>query len=296
MPPTDPHIARRLETVRARAGMRRGPLPLEELVALSGVGFDALSEVVGAVSITDAPGGFLSSGYIPSEKIPDRTYTSSPPNQRVGMPATLTTRRTAFNRAMSRLQAEAQALGADGVIAIEVEKSHWHAQQANAEFGTFNLVLHGIAVRGVGRRHPETPFTTSMSGTQFASCLRNGVVPVSFLQTPCMAIRHIDSVSARQQRLTADNGEIDALTDVVSVCRRQARADFTAAARRAGADSAVIDSITLQIHGEGRAPNHCTAEVVVTGTALAHFKLPPHAPPSFLTILPLTDPRSGATE
>lgn len=184
---------------------------------------------------------------------------------------------------LGRLVTEARAIGADGVVGIGIERE----ERTLGATPLQTLVATGTAVRAIGRVHAEIPFTTDLSGAEVGFALRSGWVPMSLLIVPCMAIRRMDPFSQSQRRRWAKNCEVDAYTDLVNTCRSQARKDFTAEARRIGADGAVLSEIDLQfqpVQTEGSA----TALVTVTGTALAGFR-----PPS-KQVTPLTMLRLGS--
>ncbi len=246
------------------------------------MGFEPVTALFGFSSILGNQQGFYSSGYNIGE-VPIRAYASSPVNQRVGTPPKLVAMRRAITIAMTRVLQDATKLGAHGVIGLEFDQDYEH------EDGTSYLTtrMRATAVRATGRWvGPGVPFTTSLSGARVAAAVRGGLVPVSWLYVPCMAIRHIDVDSANAMRRTSPNNEITAATEVVTLCRERARADFEAAARRTGADSGHIEDISLQLSGAHTMGGHCTATVVITGNAMAHFR-PPVASPKPLPILRL---------
>lgn len=292
-----------------RTQVRGGLLPVEEATALHGVGFEPVSEVIGAVASTVTPSGFYSSGYLPFQQQQyynqpvrgrtrvdsawtgqpslnawdPRTFTSSSGNRAVGTPTEITALRSGYQTALNRLVEEVRALGADGAVDIRLERTVTHL--SGSQLWSFLAV--GTAVRSRGRTRPARPFTTTLPGGQVAAAIRGGWVPVSVLSAPVMAIRYVDLESRIRRRRFAANGEIDAFTDVVNTCRHQARRDFASAARAACADGAVMSDMSLTFEAERNDPV-CRATVTVTGTALA--RLPSRRVElSPLTIMPLND-------
>lgn len=283
----------------ARHRVRRGLLSVEESTALASVGFEPVSEVFGAVANAVLPGGFYSSGFYGSGNlytpgfggVPGgftgmgyqsvRTYTSSSNNPAMGTPPTIIALRAGYQTALSRLTAEARALDADGVVDIQLSLTS--APSAGAP--VWNFLASGTAVRSRGRTHAVNPFTAMMSAAQTASALRGGWVPVTAIILPCMAIRWVDPRSRGQRMMMSANGEVDAYSDVVNTCRRQARDDFERAARAARADGAVLSRMTIQLDAPSD-ESVCVASVTIAGTALA--QLGTHTPTiAPLTILPL---------
>ena len=83
---------------------------------------------------------------------------------------------TARNLAMTRLCAEAQALGAHGVVGLRVRFSRPAGTAGNVEF-----VAVGTAIRRRGAPPLAYPFTCHLSGQQFAKLMRIGYVPAGFV-------------------------------------------------------------------------------------------------------------------
>jgi hypothetical protein len=137
-----------------------------------------------------------------------------------------------------------------------------------AQVPVWSFLATGTAIRATGARHAETPFTAALSAAETASAMRSGFVPVSYLACPVMAIRWVEPASRGQERLSAANGEIEAYTETVNACRRQAAADFARAAHEAHADAAVLTDMTVEL---GPAKDAAEVTVVITGTALTQF-------------------------
>jgi uncharacterized protein YbjQ (UPF0145 family) len=270
-----------LEGRLARLRKRRawsGLLSVEESAALSTVGFQQVSEVMGAAVYAVTGVGFYPAGAQPFPYFGrssaqrhgsiDRnalpTYTSSRASVAVGSPPMISALKSGYRLALDRLVAEARAVGADGVVGVRVTttRSHWRGGRL------LNFLAVGTAVRSMGRTRAGTPFTTALSAAQTASALRAGWVPICYLACPVMAIRGLDQGSRRQRRISAGNGEIRAHTEAVNTCRHQARTDFAAAARSVHADGAVMAEMTLRL---GPEKNLVEVTAVITGTALARF-------------------------
>jgi uncharacterized protein YbjQ (UPF0145 family) len=88
--------------------------------------------------------------------------------------------------AMSRMEEEAEALGADGVIAVQL-KVNLHAWGSNV----IEFVAIGTAVTHAaghpGYKAPNgKPFTSDLSGQQFWTLLRAGYRPVGFVMGNCV--------------------------------------------------------------------------------------------------------------
>ena len=273
----------RLGKMRVSSGMLSTP----ECVALAGVGFRQVSEVMGGVVISVQERGFFSTGLAAPPKFPrgwqggsdgaaPPIYTSS--SGRSSVPSKITAMRSGIRTALARLVEEARAVGADGVIAVRMDQT----RTATGGTSIWSFLATGTAVRSLGGTHASTPFTAALSATQTASALRGGWVPLSYLTSQVMAVRWVEPASRKQERLSSANGEIGAYSDTVNVCRRQASADFAEAARAVGADGAVLADMRLEL---GEARDLAEVSVVVTGTALVRFT--GHGVPAPLTIMPL---------
>ncbi|HEX2902367.1 MAG TPA: hypothetical protein VHO01_02830 [Jatrophihabitans sp.] len=265
-PPSSPR--QRLERLQ-QLKVRTGLLPVAEQAALAGVGFEPVTEVIGALAKQVQPTGFYSAGNYWQDRR-GRTYTSSTAPVSVGKPLRIKELKEGNRTVLARIRAEAQAAGADGVVGLQLSLTR-EGRSGGTELWRFLAV--GTAVRSTGRRRAATPFTTDLSGTDVASAVRAGWVPLSMVIAPVMAIRLVDPWSQGARRRWAPPGEIAAYADVVGVCRRQARDDFAAEAERAGGDAAVLSRMELDFD-PNRNEGYCEAMVTVTGTALGQFRAP----------------------
>jgi uncharacterized protein YbjQ (UPF0145 family) len=87
--------------------------------------------------------------------------------------------------AMTRMEEEADALGADGIIGVRLDVN-LHAWGNNvAEF-----LAVGTAVRHLGgesyRNHAGKPFTSDLSGQDFWTLIQSGYRPVGFVMGNCV--------------------------------------------------------------------------------------------------------------
>ena len=87
--------------------------------------------------------------------------------------------------AMSRMEEEADALNADGIVGVRLEVGRHEWGESLAEF-----LAVGTAVRsrdGVSRRAPSgKPFTSDLSGQDFWTLLRAGYLPVGLVMGNCV--------------------------------------------------------------------------------------------------------------
>jgi uncharacterized protein YbjQ (UPF0145 family) len=88
--------------------------------------------------------------------------------------------------AMSRMRAEATAMGADGIVGVKltIKRLEWDANLL--EFIALGTgVVHGDGHRGF-RAHDGGPFTSDLSGQDFWSLLHSGYRPVEMVMGSCV--------------------------------------------------------------------------------------------------------------
>jgi uncharacterized protein YbjQ (UPF0145 family) len=273
-------------------------LTVEEAAALAGVGFEPVSEVIGAVANNVSLYGFNNFGVVPFQQGgyynqpiawgPDglRTFTSSSSNRAMGVPTAVTELRKGYKTALDRLSDEARAAGADGVVDIQVTRTITHGSGAQM----WQFLAVGTGVRALGAHHTDRPFLSALSAGQTAAAIRGGWLPMSVLMVPVMGIRYVDYNSQVRRGTFAPNAEIEALTDAVNTTRRQARTDLERDARAIHADGAVMSSMSVAMEAPPT-EQVCRVSVTIVGTALAQFRVG-HAKAVPLMIMPLNKGRT----
>ncbi len=203
----------------------------------------------------------------------------------------------ARSRALTRMQAEAVALGADGVVGVELTISNFVGAQSSLEFHAI-----GTAVRADGPVHPPLPFLSDLSGQDFVKLLRSGWVPTGIAMGIAVVVRH-DDWNTRMQAGSWSNAEVSGYTELIQGSRHNARvalATDVAPPRRRGCrrtrhDGAGARADCSSYGNEGR--DH-VAEVTVLGTAITRFtKSRAHDGPRTLPILRVgtARPTGGST-
>jgi uncharacterized protein YbjQ (UPF0145 family) len=140
--------------------------------------------------------------------------------------------------AMSRMQAEADALGADGVVGVQLE---WKGVAWSAEAVEF--ISFGTAIRapqGADWRMPGSgrAFTSDLSVNDFYRLVATGHVPVAFVLGTC--VYHIAVQSLRQMwGQMARNTEMTVQTQGLYEARELAMTRMQAEAERDGATGIV---------------------------------------------------------
>lgn len=163
-------------------------------------------------------------------------------------------------------------------------------------FGGLEFRAIGTAVRGAGAPAPPHPFSSDLSGQDFAKLVHAGGVPVGLALGISVGARHDDWQAGITTARGAPNAEVDSYTELVNMTRHDARVQLTADVARMGAEGVVVFAIDLRIHDRecssqqyGR--DHL-AEVAIIGTAIARFSSGAVAPAGSLAILSL-DPKRG---
>ena len=142
--------------------------------------------------------------------------------------------------AMSRMEAEADALGADGVIGVRLEIQFFGAEAGDmAEF----LAL-GTAVRADPGGDPSLrtrtgkPFTSDLSGQDFWALYQAGWRPLSLVLGTC--VYHVAHQSLRQtMKNLGQNTEMPQYTAAVYDARELALSRMQAEAAHVGAEGIV---------------------------------------------------------
>jgi uncharacterized protein YbjQ (UPF0145 family) len=184
--------------------------------------------------------------------------------------------------AMSRMQEEAQELGADGVVGVRLDFTGFEGGGHVAEF-----LAIGTAVRARGRREPAPgdvrPFTSDLSGQDFWTLLRTGARPLGLVLGTC-----VYSVAAMARRRISTrmfrNLELPHLTQALYDARELAMTRMQEEAKALSASGIVGARIDEHRHSwGGRA-----IEFVAVGTAITRDG-PPAAIESPQTVLDLND-------
>ena len=195
----------------------------------------------------------------------------------------------ARRRALTRMQAEAHALGADGVVGVELTLRHFPVAPNAIEFNAI-----GTAVRADGGVRAPTPFLSDLTGQDFVKLLMSGWVPTGIAMGISVVVRH-DDWNTRVQAGNWSNQEVSGYTDLIQASRHTARQALAQDVARLGGEGVVIRDMTLQVReqecrstGQDNVRDHI-AEVTILGTSITRFaRTAAHAGPRTLPILRLS--------
>ena len=164
--------------------------------------------------------------------------------------------------AMTRMEEEADQLGADGVVGVRLDIGRYEWGEHLAEF-----IAVGTAVKhaeGALHRAPSgRPFTSDLSGQEFWTLLQTGHRPVGMVMGSC--VYHVAHQSMRQSmRNMGQNVELANYTQALYDARELAMERMQAEALEAKAEGIVGVDLHERSHGWG---SH-VIEFFAIGTAI----------------------------
>ncbi len=164
--------------------------------------------------------------------------------------------------AMTRMEEEADQLGADGVVGVRLDIGRYEWGQDMAEF-----IAIGTAVKhreGKLHRAPNgRPFTSDLSGQDFWTLLRTGHRPVGMVMGSCVYhVAHRGMLKSIAQ--TGRNVELENFTQALYDARELAMERMQAEAQALSAEGIVGVNLKESSHGWG---SH-TIEFFAVGTAI----------------------------
>ena len=287
-PMTQPHEADLPEAARARMAEIRSSntwgsaLSTEEFAAIRSVAFEPVGQVLGtAVFHIGYAGAWSCSGAWSGVAFGTDVSSSAwaPFSQLVR------TMYAARRLALARAVAECRALGGDGIVGVKLKVGGFPA-------GGLEFTALGTAVRARSKIRPRQPFTSHLSGQDFARLMHAGWVPTGLAFGISIATRHDDWRTYGQIRWTAGNQEVDGYTQLINHARHDARQQLARDAAAHGGDGVVVDEMELRVR-ERECPTYQNsrdhiAEAVFLGTSVARFhKSERPAGPRPLTIMRL---------
>lgn len=149
--------------------------------------------------------------------------------------------------AMSRMEAEADILGADGIVGVRLDVGRYEWGESLAEF-----IAVGTAVRSRDGQSHRTqhgkPFTSDLSGQDFYLLRTTGYRPVGLVMGSC--VYHVAHLTLRQAWKTiGQNVEMENFTQALYDARELAMERMQHEAMRLGAEGIVGVSVKEQSHG-----------------------------------------------
>ena len=185
--------------------------------------------------------------------------------------------------AMSRMRAEADHLGADGIVGVQLKMQMYAWGQEVLEFVATGTAVKAEAGTGAHRAPDGRAFTSDLSAQDFFRLLAAGAVPVAFVLGTC--VYHIAHQSAMQAlRQAGRNQEMLQFTQGIYEARELALARMQSEASAAKSSGIVGVSVAVSNHVWGE---HAT-EFLATGTAVRRLadqhRLPDTSPKPTFTL------------
>jgi len=165
--------------------------------------------------------------------------------------------------AMSRMRAEADHLGADGIVGVNLSIQSYVWGQDVMEFIATGTAVRHLAGTGAHRAPDGRAFTSDVSAQDFFRLLAAGMVPVSFVLGTC--VYHIAHQTTMQSlRQAGQNQEMVIFTQGIYEARELALTRMQAEATEARASGMVGVTVEVNNHVWGE---HAT-EFLATGTSV----------------------------
>jgi uncharacterized protein YbjQ (UPF0145 family) len=191
--------------------------------------------------------------------------------------------------AMTRMEAEAAALGADGIVGVRLEIEFKEFGNDLAEFIAIGPAVKGDEIHArtpdgfSWRNNQNKPFTSDLSGQDFWTLIQAGYAPLGMTMGTC--VYHIAHQKFWQVvGNVGQNVEIPQYTEALYDARELAMSRMQAEAEQLGAEGIVGVQMLSQSHRWG---GH-TTEFFAIGTAVRPLR-PDHVIAKPQLVLPLTD-------
>ena len=182
--------------------------------------------------------------------------------------------------AMTRMEEEADSIGADGIVGVRLEVGRQEWGENLAEF-----IAIGTAIKarsGESHRAPNgRPFTSDLSGQDFWTLIKAGYRPVSFVMGNCVYHVGYQGVKAWFSQI-GQNVEMPTYTQAIYDARELSLARMQAEAEQLQADGIVGATIKENSHGWG---SH-VIEYFAVGTSIIATRAD-HTIPTPSLVLPL---------
>ncbi len=232
-----------------RAGLFTSDLSVNEFLLIKQAGFDPVGLVVGS-SIYHI--GIQLAGWKRSQELSVLSEAMY----------------SARQLAMTRMEEEADQLGADGIVGVRLDVGRYEWGQDMAEF-----IAIGTAIKhreGVLHRAPSgRPFTSDLSGQDFWTLMRTGHRPVGMVMGSCVYhVAHRGMLQSMAQ--TGRNVELANYTQALYDARELAMERMQSEAQEIKAEGIVGVQLQEKSHGWG---SH-TIEFFAIGTGIIPTESP----------------------
>jgi uncharacterized protein YbjQ (UPF0145 family) len=284
----------RLAEIR-QSGTWGSALSADEFAAIRAVGFEPVGQVLGAavynIGFTggyNCPGAWSGYGTYAQAY---RSVTQVSSRGGYGSFGPLTQAMyDARHQAINRMLEECAELGGHGIVGVSLTIGSFPA-------GGLEFKAIGTAVRAPGTAPLPRPFSSDLSGQDFAKLITSGWVPAGLALGISVGARHDDWLTVGQTRWGAGNAEVAGYTELVNDSRHDARVQLEKDVRQMGGEGVVVSRMDMRVH-ERECPmqehgkDHIV-EVTIVGTATVRFADVAKPPPP-LAIMSLDPQRRQA--
>ena len=235
----------RLATMREDAAFTSA-LSVDEHHAIRSVGFSPVGQVMGTCVVHQGAYALSMCGYYGYGM--RYAWGSAPVSVAQQVEAAL---KGARHAAVNRMVQECEGLRGDGIVGVRLTMERFVA-------GGIEVQAIGTAVRADGDVRPPRPFTSDLTGQDFAKLILAGWLPAGLVMGTSVLIRHDDYTTAWQSG-SWNNTEVSGVTDLVTSARDRARATLQSDASRFGAQHVVLRDLGLWVfHQECRSGTEAT--------------------------------------
>lgn len=190
---------------------------------------------------------------------------------------------SARDLAMTRMEEEADALDADGIVGVRLEVSRSEWGEHLAEFMAIGTAVRAREASGRYRAPSGRPFTSDLSGQDFWTLLRAGYKPIGLVMGTC--VYHVGYQGLRQWfQQIGRNCEMPTFTQALYDARELSVGRMQAEAEAEQAEGIVGARVEERSHGWG---SH-VIEYFAVGTAIISERAD-HSIPAPSLVLSLTD-------
>lgn len=172
--------------------------------------------------------------------------------------------------AMTRMEAEADVLGADGIVGVRLEVDMKEWGNDIAEFFAIGTAVRADPdneIQTTWRNNKGQPFTSDLSGQDFYTLIRTGYAPLGMTMGTCvyhLAHRSMTNVMAS----VGQNTELTMYTQAMYDARELAMARMQAEAEALHAEGIV----GVQLHQRNHSWGTHTTEFMAIGTAVRPYR------------------------
>src|SRR5215469_4527727 len=265
-------------------------LPVNGLAAITSVGFEPVGQVFGAaVYPLTATAAISCPGTAANVLARDAAMVTGVPGPTARIVRALD---DGYLTAIDRMTGECSDLGGHGIVGAALHVTETPGDSFTAATVEFKVI--GTAVRAKGCPPLSRPFTTELSGPDFAKLLVLGWVPAGIAVGMSVAGLHDDLVTTSSGPWGTGNAEVPTYTDLMAYVRQDARRQLKQTVHELGAEGVVVSAMTLHVrsdecHAHRIGADHF-AEAVITGTAVARYadrrKAAPAPPLAVLSLDP----------